>query len=160
MRRPVTDIALLAFIAKKKADVISYTEATQACKSSSSASRALHQLIQEGMIEPQPKLIGLRYVTQYAVTPKGKQVSQLALHLTELRSSTKKPVEEKTARAHKQDKKAQIKSPPRKKVAVQGNPMNSKPRKSKGEESRSREDAKERNDGEGSQEFAETKSAA
>lgn len=81
---------MLSFIAKKKADVISYTEATEACRSSSSASRALHQLIQEGMIEPQPKLLGIRYVTQYAVTPKGKQVSELALHLTELRSSTKK----------------------------------------------------------------------
>jgi hypothetical protein len=89
LRRPVTDIALLAFIAKKKASVISYSEATAACKSSSSASRALHQLIAEGMIQPQPKLMGLRYVTQYAVTAKGKQVSQLALHLVELRNSTK-----------------------------------------------------------------------
>jgi DNA-binding PadR family transcriptional regulator len=98
LRRPVTDIALLSFIAKKKASVISYTEATQACKSSSSASRALHQLIDEGMIEPQPKLMGLRYVTQYAVTPKGKQVSQLALHLTELRSKTGKSGENDRSR--------------------------------------------------------------
>jgi hypothetical protein len=85
MRRPVTDIALLSFIAKKNADVISYTDATQACKSSSSASRALHQLIKEGLMEPEPKLVGLRYVTQYAVTSKGKQASRLALQLTELR---------------------------------------------------------------------------
>jgi DNA-binding IclR family transcriptional regulator len=87
MRRPVTDIALLAYIARKNADVVSYTEATRACKSSSSASRALHQLIDEGLIEPKPKLLGLRYVTQYAVTARGKQVSQLALQLTELRET-------------------------------------------------------------------------
>ena len=85
MRRPVTDIALLAYIAKKNASVVSYTEATKACKSSSSASRALHQLIREGLLEPKPKLLGLRYVTQYHVTPRGKQVAGLALQLTELR---------------------------------------------------------------------------
>lgn len=90
MRRPVTDIALLAYIAKTKANVISYTEATRACKSSSSASRALHQLIEEGLIEPKPKLLGLRYVTQYIVTQRGKQVSQLALQLTELRHAAAK----------------------------------------------------------------------
>lgn len=87
MRKPVTDIALLAYIAKKNADALSYTEATKACKSSSSASRALHQLIEEGLIEPKPKLVGLRYVTQYAITPRGKQVSQLALQLSQLRES-------------------------------------------------------------------------
>ncbi len=87
MRKPVTDIQLLAYIARKKADVISYTEASRAVKSSSSASRALHQLIEEGLIEPKPKLIGLRYVTEYAITQKGKQVSQLALQLTQLRES-------------------------------------------------------------------------
>jgi DNA-binding MarR family transcriptional regulator len=102
MRRPVTDIALLAFIAKRRANVISYSEATEACKSSSSASRALHQLIQEGMIEPQPKLVGLRYVTQYAVTPKGKQVSELALHLTELRGSSARKTSEKAPRSSKE----------------------------------------------------------
>jgi DNA-binding MarR family transcriptional regulator len=102
MRRPVTDIALLAFIAKRRANVISYSEATEACKSSSSASRALHQLIQEGMIEPQPKLVGLRYVTQYAVTPKGKQVSELALHLTELRGSSATKTSEKAPRTSKE----------------------------------------------------------
>ncbi len=89
MRRPVTDIALLAYIAKKNAKVLSYTEATKACKSSSSASRALHQLIGEGVLEPKPKLLGLRYVTQYMVTQKGKQVAQLALQLTELREVAK-----------------------------------------------------------------------
>ncbi|MDG6923857.1 MAG: hypothetical protein JRN67_11275 [Nitrososphaerota archaeon] len=87
MRHPVTDIALLAYIAKKNASVVSYTEATKACRSSSSASRALHQLIKEGLIEPKPKLLGLRYVTQYHVTPKGKQVAGLALQLTELREA-------------------------------------------------------------------------
>jgi DNA-binding PadR family transcriptional regulator len=87
LRKPVTDIQLLAYIARKKADVVSYTEATRAVKSSSSASRALHQLIEEGLIEPKPKLIGLRYVTEYAITQKGKQVSQLALQLTQLRES-------------------------------------------------------------------------
>ncbi|MGI0092125.1 MAG: hypothetical protein ACREBS_10480 [Nitrososphaerales archaeon] len=85
MRHPVTDIALLAYIAKKNARVVSYTEATKACKSSSSASRALHQLINEGLLEPKPKLLGLRYVTQYVVTQKGKQVAELALQLTQLR---------------------------------------------------------------------------
>jgi hypothetical protein len=90
MRRPVTDIALLAYIAKKNAKVVSYTEATKACKSSSSASRALHQLIGEGILEPKPKLLGLRYVTQYMVTPKGKQVADLALQLTELREAASK----------------------------------------------------------------------
>ncbi len=90
MRRPITDIALLAYIARKNADVVSYTEATRACKSSSSASRALHQLIDEGLIEPKPKLLGLRYVTQYAVTPRGKQVSKLALQITELRETASK----------------------------------------------------------------------
>lgn len=90
MRRPVTDVALLAYIAKKNASVVSYTEATKACKSSSSASRALHQLIGEGILEPKPKLLGLRYVTQYMVTPRGKQVAQLALQLTELREAASK----------------------------------------------------------------------
>jgi hypothetical protein len=90
MRRPVTDIALLAYIAKKNAKVLSYTEATKACKSSSSASRALHQLIGEGILEPKPKLLGLRYVTQYVVTQKGKQVADLALQLTELREAASK----------------------------------------------------------------------
>lgn len=85
MRKPVTDVALLAYIAKKKASVISYTEATKACKSSSSASRALHQLIEEGILKPEPKLLGLRYVTQYMVTQRGKQVAELALQLTQLR---------------------------------------------------------------------------
>ena len=89
MRHPVTDIALLTYIAKKNAKVVSYTEATKACKSSSSASRALHQLISEGLIEPKPKLLGLRYVTQYVVTPKGKQVAELALQLTQLREVAK-----------------------------------------------------------------------
>ena len=90
MRRPVTDIALLAYIAKKNAKVLSYTEATKACKSSSSASRALYQLIGEGILEPKPKLLGLRYVTQYVVTQKGKQVADLALQLTELREAASK----------------------------------------------------------------------
>ncbi|MGA2874052.1 MAG: hypothetical protein ABSE82_00820 [Nitrososphaerales archaeon] len=89
MRHPVTDIALLTYIAKKNAKVVSYTEATKACKSSSSASRALHLLIGEGLIEPKPKLLGLRYVTQYVVTPKGKQVAELALQLTQLREVAK-----------------------------------------------------------------------
>ena len=105
MRHPVTDIALLAYIAKKNAKVVSYSEATKACKSSSSASRALHQLINEGLLEPKPKLLGLRYVTQYVVTPKGKQVAELALQLTQLREVAKvKPrrspaVEEKQAKS-------------------------------------------------------------
>lgn len=94
MRRPVTDVALLAYIAKKNAKVVSYTEATKACKSSSSASRALHQLISEGLIEPKPKLLGLRYVTQYVVTPRGKQVAELALQLTQLREVAKASAEE------------------------------------------------------------------
>lgn len=90
MRRPVTDIALLAYIARKDAKVVSYTEATKACKSSSSASRALHQLIGEGILEPKPKLLGLRYVTQYSVTQKGKKIAELALQLTELRQAASK----------------------------------------------------------------------
>jgi hypothetical protein len=90
MRRPVTDIALLAYIAKKSAKSVSYTEATKACKSSSSASRALHQLIGEGILEPKPKLLGLRYVTQYVVTPKGSQIAELALQLTQLREAASK----------------------------------------------------------------------
>jgi len=90
MRRPVTDIALLSYIAKKNAKVVSYTEATKACKSSSSASRALHQLIGEGILEPKPKLLGLRYVTQYVVTQKGKQVADLALQLSQLREAASK----------------------------------------------------------------------
>ena len=90
MRHPVTDVALLAYIARKNIKVVSYTEATKACKSSSSASRALHQLIREGLIEPKPKLLGLRYVTQYVVTPRGKQVSELALQLTQLRETSAK----------------------------------------------------------------------
>ena len=89
MRHPVTDVALLAYIAKRKLNVVSYTEATKACKSSSSASRALHQLIHEGLLNPQPKLIGLRYVTQYVVTDKGKKVSELALQLQQLREVSK-----------------------------------------------------------------------
>ena len=82
MRHPVTDVALLSYIARKNMKVVSYTEATKACKSSSSASRALHQLIREGLLEPKPKLLGLRYVTEYVVTPRGKQVSELAFQLT------------------------------------------------------------------------------
>ncbi len=106
MRHPVTDITLLAYIAKKNAKVVSYTEATKACKSSSSASRALHQLINEGLIEPKPKLSGFRYVTQYVVTPKGKQVAELALQLTQLREVAKvnaaeTPVEEKPVKPTK-----------------------------------------------------------
>ena len=93
MRHPVTDIALLAYIAKKNAKVVSYTDATKACKSSSSASRALHQLIKEGLLDPKPKLLGLRYVTQYVVTPKGKQVAELALQLTQLREVAKASAE-------------------------------------------------------------------
>ena len=85
VRHPVTDVALLAYIAKKNAKVLSYTDATKACKSSSSASRALHQLINEGLLEPKPKLLGLRYVTQYVVTPRGKQAADLALQLSQLR---------------------------------------------------------------------------
>ncbi len=90
MRKPVTDLALLAYIARKNSEAVSYTEATKACKSSSSASRALHQLIAEGLIEPKPKLLGLRYVTQYSVTPRGRQVSRLALQITELREQASK----------------------------------------------------------------------
>jgi DNA-binding MarR family transcriptional regulator len=90
MRRPVTDVALLAYIGKKNADAVSYTEAARACKSTSSASRALHQLIREGLIEPKPKLMGLRYVTQYVVTPRGKQASKLAMQLTDLRAVIEK----------------------------------------------------------------------
>ena len=93
MRHPVTDIALLAYIAKKNAKVVSYTDATKACKSSSSASRALHQLIKDGLLDPKPKLLGLRYVTQYVVTPKGKQVAELALQLTQLREVAKASAE-------------------------------------------------------------------
>ena len=96
MRHPVTDVALLAYIAKKNAKVVSYTEATKACRSSSSASRALHQLIREGLIEPKPKLLGLRYVTQYVVTPRGKQVAELALQLTQLREVAKASAAEST----------------------------------------------------------------
>jgi hypothetical protein len=128
MRRPVTDIALLAYIAKKSAKSVSYTEATKACKSSSSASRALHQLINEGILEPKPKLLGLRYVTQYVVTPKGKQVADLALQLTQLRevaskmnSPTEKKSEEKPVEANVPSK---VKKQPlvRKKEADQRRP--------------------------------------
>ncbi len=101
MRHPVTDIALLAYIAKKNARVVSYTEATKACKSSSSASRALHQLIGEGLIEPKPKLQGLRYVTQYVVTPRGRQVAELALQLTQLREAARSNSEEAPKAAKK-----------------------------------------------------------
>ncbi|MGI0085572.1 MAG: hypothetical protein ACREBQ_10865, partial [Nitrososphaerales archaeon] len=104
MRHPVTDIALLAYIAKKKADAISYTEATKACRSSSSASRALHQLIREGLIEPKPKLLGLRYVTQYVITPRGKQVSSLALRLSELRDVASRASLEKHAEPKLEEK--------------------------------------------------------
>ena len=90
MRHPVTDVALLSYIARKNMKVVSYTEATKACKSSSSASRALHQLIREGLLEPKPKLLGLRYVTEYVVTPRGKQVSELAFQLTRLREASAK----------------------------------------------------------------------
>ena len=105
MRRPVTDIALLAYIAKKNASVVSYTEATKACKSSSSASRALHQLIREGLLEPKPKLLGLRYVTQYHVTPRGKQVAGLALQLTELREVASRISQEEGTGEPKKKKK-------------------------------------------------------
>lgn len=127
MRHPVTDIALLAFIAKKKADAISYTEATKACRSSSSASRALHQLIREGLIEPKPKLLGLRYVTQYVITQRGKQVSALALQLSELReissrASLGKQAEPKVAieeSSPEPDQKAETSRPPKRTEAKQ-----------------------------------------
>ena len=109
MRHPVTDIALLAYIAKKNAKVVSYNEATKACKSSSSASRALHQLINEGLLEPKPKLLGLRYVTQYVDTPKGKQVSELALQLTQLREAAKANSESSQATETKRVTKRQEK---------------------------------------------------
>lgn len=111
MRHPVTDIALLAYIAKKNAKVLSYSEAAKACKSSSSASRALHQLIREGLIEPKPKLLGLRYVTQYVVTPKGKQVAELALQLTQLREVAK-------AGAEANPSSAEVSKPERKQSKV------------------------------------------
>lgn len=41
-------------------------------------------------MEPQPKLMGLRYVTQYMVTQHGKQIAELALQLTELREVASK----------------------------------------------------------------------
>jgi DNA-binding MarR family transcriptional regulator len=103
MRRPVTDVALLAYIAKKNASVLSYTEAAKACHSSSSASRALHQLIREGLIEPKPKLLGLRYVTQYLVTPKGKQAASLALQLSELREVQAKIEKDESPSIHLPD---------------------------------------------------------
>jgi DNA-binding IclR family transcriptional regulator len=115
MRKPVTDIQLLAYIARKNADVVSYTEATKAVKSSSSASRALHQLIEEGLIEPKPKLIGLRYVTEYAITPKGKQVSKLALQLTQLRESAARM---KNQAEGKSELVKVVESQPREKVDV------------------------------------------
>ena len=111
MRHPVTDIALLSYIAKKNAKVVSYSEAAKACKSSSSASRALHQLIKEGLLDPKPKLLGLRYVTQYVVTPKGKQVAELALQLTQLREVAKanaeasQPDSDETKTAKRSEKK-------------------------------------------------------
>jgi DNA-binding MarR family transcriptional regulator len=105
MRHPVTDVALLAYIAKKNAKVVSYAEATKACKSSSSASRALHQLINEGLIEPKPKLLGLRYVTQYVVTPRGKQVAELALQLSQLREVAKASAEAEVSAEEKPKKK-------------------------------------------------------
>jgi hypothetical protein len=111
MRRPVTDIALLAYIAKKSAKSVSYTEATKACKSSSSASRALHQLIGEGILEPKPKLLGLRYVTQYVVTPKGQQVADLALQLTQLREAASKM---KASQVKMEDEKPHDATPPSK----------------------------------------------
>ena len=114
MRHPVTDIALLAYIAKKNANVVSYTEATKACRSSSSASRALHQLIREGLLEPKPKLLGLRYVTQYHVTPRGKQVAGLALQLTELRevAARMNPDEPRDEPKKRRRKKAPEEKPP------------------------------------------------
>src|SRR5215469_16608748 len=113
MRRPVTDIALLAYIAKKNAESVSYTEATKACKSSSSASRALHQLIGEGILEPKPKLLGLRYVTQYVVTSKGKQVAELALQLTQLREAAAKMKSTKEVASAAQEEVQAIATPPK-----------------------------------------------
>ena len=118
MRHPVTDIALLAYIARKKASVVSYTEATKACKSSSSASRALHQLIGEGLLEPKPKLLGLRYVTQYVVTPKGKQVSELALQLTELREVSKASKNERDTGKQPEAEPRKARSKPKSKASA------------------------------------------
>jgi hypothetical protein len=118
LRRQVTDVALLAYIARKKADVVSYTEAVKACKSSSSASRALHQLIHEGLIEPKPKLLGLRYVTQYVITQRGKQASALALQLSELREISKAAsarVETKVkSESDVSEEEPQVRNPPKK----------------------------------------------
>lgn len=111
MRHPVTDIALLGYIARKNASVISYTEAAKACRSSSSASRALHQLIREGLLEPKPKLLGLRYVTQYFVTQKGKQAASLALQLTELREVASKISNKEVSELDHEDTKKKKRKP-------------------------------------------------
>ena len=106
--------------------VVSYTEATKASKSSSSASRALHQLIREGLLEPKPKLLGLRYVTEYVVTPRGKQVSELACQLTRLReASAKMNSEESSPETDNSTSKKTKKARANKKLTDENSPLSS-----------------------------------
>ena len=68
-------------------------------------------MIGEGLLEPKPKLLGLRYVTQYVVTPKGKQVADLALQITQLRETAAK-----INAAQEVDEAIVIESPPEEKT--------------------------------------------
>ena len=85
MSRESVAARLLSHIARKRMKSISYTEASRILKSSSSANRALHKLIESGLMEIQPKNIGHKVVTEYVMTEKGLDAARLALRVEQLK---------------------------------------------------------------------------
>ena len=85
MKRESVTATLLSYIARKGMKTINYTEASRVVKSSSSANRALHKLVESGLMEIQPKNIGLKVVTEYVMTEKGLDAARLALRIEQLK---------------------------------------------------------------------------
>ncbi len=85
MGRESVTAALLAHMARKGMKRISHTEASRILKSSSSANRALHKLIESGLMEIRPKNIGLKVVTEYVMTEKGVDAARLAPRVEQLK---------------------------------------------------------------------------
>lgn len=89
MSRESVTATLLAHIARNGMKRISYAEASRIAsrivKSSSSANRALHKLLESGLMEIQPKNIGLKVVTEYVMTGKGLDAAPLALRVEQLK---------------------------------------------------------------------------
>lgn len=85
MKRESVTVTLLSYIARKGMKGISYTEASRVVKSSSSANRSLHKLVDSGLMEIRPKNIGIKVVTEYVMTEKGLDAARLALRVEQLK---------------------------------------------------------------------------